>query len=135
MNRILRTGLVWTCFLALGLGGGYALQQLRAPAAAAAQIVAVDRNTPGLPAGDQLVLVSLSTCPACAQARTWLGENGQSYVELAVDQSPEAKALAQRLGINAVPVLILGNRSIRGFDGDTFAREIRAWRAAAVPSA
>lgn len=131
----LRTALVWLCFLGLGLAGGYGIQYLNSPAASAPELRLVDRSTPGLPAADKLVLVSLSTCPACAQAREWLGAQGQEYVELAVDKSPEAKALAKRLGIDAVPVLIVGDRSIKGFDGETFEREIKAWRTGLTPSA
>lgn len=134
MLAILRAALIWAAFLGLGLLGGMGFRHYMSPTASP-EIAAVDRSTPGLPAADQLVLVSLSTCPACAKARQWLSEQNQAYVEFSIDQSREAKALADRLGINAVPVLILGNRSIRGFDGDTFAREIQAWRAAATPSA
>lgn len=130
----LRTALVWIFFLGLGLGAGYGIQYLNSPDAAA-EIHTVDRSDPGLPPADKLVLISLSTCPACAQAREWLGEQGEEYVELAVDKSADAKALAKRLGINAVPVLIVGDRSIKGFDGATFEREIRAWRTAPTPSA
>lgn len=134
MLAFLRAALIWAAFLGLGLLGGMGFRHYMSPTAGP-EIAIVDRSTPGLPAADQLVLVSLSTCPACAKARQWLSEQNQEYVELSIDQSRDAKALADRLGINAVPVLILGDRSIKGFDGATFEREIHAWRTAPTPSA
>lgn len=121
MKMWIRQVVTLALFLALGIGAGLAVQQWRTTGDAAT-IGTVDRTTPGLPAGEHIVLVSLSTCPSCAAARNWLHAQGQDYLELAVDQSDEARALADRLGAHSVPMLIVGDRSVTGFDAETYAR-------------
>lgn len=119
MNKWTKDVLVLALFLALGIGGGYAVQAWRQGDIAAPTVVQIDRATPGMP-DDQVVLVSLSTCPACAAARNWLTARHQPFREMAVDQSDAARALADRLGFSSVPVLVIGNQAITGFDADTF---------------
>ena len=121
MQGWIKNALVLLLFLALGIGGGYGFQVWREASADAATVTRIDRATPGLP-GERVVLVSLSTCPACAAARNWLKEKGQPYLELAVDQSDAARALADQLNIRSVPVLIVGDQAVNGFDAGTFER-------------
>lgn len=118
MRDWLQQGLGLLLFAALGLGMGLGVQHWRSTADAPV-VTRIDRSTPGLP-GDRVVLVSLSTCPACAKAREWLGAREIAYVELAVDQTEEARSLAERLDVSAVPVLIVGEQSVAGFDAAIF---------------
>lgn len=119
MKNWMKDALILLVMLAIGIGGGYAVQEWRARGADTATVTAIDRSTPGMPS-ERVVLVSLSTCPACAAARNWLGEQGQAYQELAVDKNDAARDLADRLDIKSVPVLIVGDRAITGFDPKTF---------------
>lgn len=125
MKKRMKDAVALLLMLALGIGGGYAVQVWRQANADSATVAAIDRSTPGLP-GERVVLVSLSTCPACAAARNWLGEKGQTYQELAVDKSDAARELADRLDIRSVPVLIVGDQAITGFDPKTFERILSA---------
>jgi glutaredoxin len=69
----------------------------------------------GLRLSDTPLLITLSTCPACAETRTWLVEQGVAFEELPVDRSEDDRALVERLGFRAVPVLIVGDRHVVGF--------------------
>lgn len=63
----------------------------------------------------QPVVFTLSTCPACAQLRRWMGEHAIAYHELSVDTDSEAARLARELGIDSVPVLFTATHRINGF--------------------
>lgn len=123
MKKWIKDILILALLLVLGIGGGYSVQAWRQGDASAPKVVQIDLATPGLP-GDQVVLVSLSTCPACAAARNWLTARQQPFREMAVDKSDGARALADRLGFSSVPVLLVGNQAITGFDADTFERTL-----------
>jgi glutaredoxin len=118
--KFLKAALLLVLFAAVGVGLGLGVQRWRQQQSAPS-IATIDRHTPGLPA-DKVVLISLSSCPACAQARNWLQQRGQAFEELAVDQSDDARALADRLDISSVPVLIVGDRAATGFNADQFSQ-------------
>jgi glutaredoxin len=52
----------------------------------------------------------------CKQARGWLADRGIDYTELVMDESDDARRLAERLGVVAVPVFLVGEQQITGFD-------------------
>lgn len=79
-----------------------AVEALRAPVAALAQL-------------PQPVVFTLSTCPACAQLRRWMGEHAIAYHELSVDTDSEAARLARELGIDSVPVLFTATHRVNGY--------------------
>lgn len=65
----------------------------------------------------ELILLGTSWCPVCAKAREFLEEQNIAYLEYDVDQSEEGKALAKALAqIDVVPVIILRDRLLRGFN-------------------
>lgn len=65
----------------------------------------------------ELILLGTSWCPVCAKAREFLAEQNIAYLEYDVDQSEEGKALAKALAqIDVVPVIILRDRLLRGFN-------------------
>lgn len=66
-------------------------------------------------AADQWVMIASSTCPACANARRWLAQQGIVYRELTVDQSPRARAIADQLDVQTVPTFLIGDTRINGF--------------------
>lgn len=79
-----------------------AVEVLGAPVAALAEL-------------PQPVVFTLSTCPACAQLRRWMGEHAIAYHELSVDTDSEAARLARELGIDSVPVLFTATHRTNGF--------------------
>jgi|GEM_PF-4319043 len=63
----------------------------------------------------ELVVFTLSTCPACAKLKGWLGEHSVTFVEYSIDTSSEARTLAKGLDIESVPVLFTATHRINGF--------------------
>lgn len=70
------------------------------------------------------ILISNSTCPACAHTRDWLRTAGVAYHELAVDQSERARQLAEQLDVQFVPTLLIGRVRINGFDESELRRRL-----------
>ncbi|GMU42316.1 MAG: glutathione S-transferase N-terminal domain-containing protein [Xanthomonadales bacterium] len=67
-----------------------------------------------------VVLFSTTTCPFCQKARESLRTLGVQYRELAIDQSETADAAFKALGERGVPVLIVPDRLIRGFQPEAY---------------
>ena len=63
-----------------------------------------------------VVLFGTATCRWCVQARTFLDSLGVDYRDHRIDESASAEALYQTLGAQAVPVVLVGNRRIEGYD-------------------
>ena len=72
-------------------------------------------------ANADLLLFSLSTCPHCRNARSWLEQHQLPFTELVVDTSLPAQQLFDELKEPALPVLVTRDRLIRGFDPGAYA--------------
>lgn len=70
------------------------------------------------------VLIATSTCPACANARAWLDTRGIRYRELTVDQSTEARTIAETLEVSIVPTFLIGDVRINGFDAQALEQHL-----------
>lgn len=70
------------------------------------------------------ILISNSTCPACAHTRDWLRDAGVAYHELTVDQSEHARRVAEQLDVQFVPTLLIGRVRINGFDEGELRRRL-----------
>lgn len=70
--------------------------------------------------GAPVVLVSTSTCPWCARARTWLDAAGVDYRDCVTDTDPQARAYFAPLGIDTVPVMYSAKHRATGFDVSAF---------------
>lgn len=65
----------------------------------------------------QVVMFATSWCPYCAQARDLFAANGVSYVEFDVERDlDEARFQNEVLRVSGVPVIVIGNRLLVGFD-------------------
>lgn len=115
MNILKSAGLL-AVFVVLGLGLGLLGREGLARIDDGVDVAALDRSVAGLPDTGKPVMLSLSTCPVCKQARGWLADRGIEHVELVMDESDEARRLAERLGVRAVPVFLVGEQQITGFD-------------------
>jgi glutaredoxin len=71
-------------------------------------------------AGKPVVLFATTTCPYCRQARALLDAMKVVHVVYDVDVSPPARALYARLHAHSVPVLVMRNLRITGFDESTY---------------
>lgn len=62
-----------------------------------------------------IILYGTSWCHYCASARDFLNKKGISYVDLDIEQSPQALKEYSALGGGGVPLLVIGSRKIQGF--------------------
>jgi mycoredoxin len=69
-----------------------------------------------LPAGTQVVLYATAWCGYCAKARAMLSARSVPYVEYDIEKSDLGYDQYQRLNGKGVPVLLIGDQVIHGFD-------------------
>ena len=55
-------------------------------------------------------------CPACEQARTFFNSNGIRLIEMDISSSPPAASAFTRAGGTEVPLIVIGNTKITGFN-------------------
>ncbi|CAG1021849.1 Glutaredoxin 3 [Methylococcales bacterium] len=67
------------------------------------------------PSGKVRIFVT-QTCPYCKKAKAYLQKRGTPFEELDVEASRSAKAEYDRLGGNGVPVILVGQQRMNGFD-------------------
>jgi len=65
----------------------------------------------------QVVMFATSWCPYCAQARELFAANGVRYVEFDIERDhEEAQFQKDVLRQSGVPIIVIGNRLVLGFD-------------------
>ncbi len=75
------------------------------------------------PAGGKSVVVySTSTCPACRVAKQYMAQKGVAYQEIDIERSPTGREAFQRLGGRGVPLIIVGEKRMEGFNSQEFDR-------------
>jgi glutaredoxin len=79
-----------------------------------------------LPAGTEVSLYSTATCPYCAKTRKLFKTLGVPYRDFDVDKSDEAFAQFQKLGGTGVPVVVIGERVIHGYDREEIEQALRS---------
>ncbi len=67
-------------------------------------------------AGSDVVLFATEDCPFCQMARELLAKRQIRYAEFRIDASPEAERAFKEHGGIGVPLMMIGNRRIAGFD-------------------
>lgn len=65
----------------------------------------------------RIVIFTTPSCPWCRAVKTYLRQNGFRFREVDVSKDPDAaRDMIRRTGQRGVPVLLIGNRPIVGFD-------------------
>ncbi len=64
----------------------------------------------------RITLYSTRNCPHCRQAKAYLQNKGVRFQELEVQQNARAQKAFSRLGARGVPVIMVGETRIDGFD-------------------
>lgn len=64
----------------------------------------------------KVVLYGTDTCPYCAKARDYLRGRGVAFADYDVNRSPQAKQAFQKLEGKGVPLIIIGDRRIAGYN-------------------
>jgi len=68
-------------------------------------------------ADKKVVIYSTPTCPYCKRAKDYLSRKGIPYTDINVAQDREkAKEMIQKSGQMSVPVIIIDNEVVVGFD-------------------
>lgn len=65
---------------------------------------------------NQVVMYGADWCSYCARARRLFDSLGVAYIEHDIEKSSAAKAEFDRLGGRGVPLLVINNRIIKGYD-------------------
>lgn len=64
----------------------------------------------------RITLYSTRRCPHCQQAKAWLRQRGLRFQEFDIERNPRAFKAFQRLGGRGVPVILVGDKRVDGFD-------------------
>ena len=74
---------------------------------------------------EPVVLYGTSWCPNCKQTRTYLRKNKIPFFEYDVEQSPEGQRQFKALQGNGVPLLLVKNNVLRGFNPQAIERALQ----------
>ena len=74
-----------------------------------------------------VVLYGTSWCHYCAAARTFLTENGIHFKDLDVETSHEASEAFRRIGGRGVPVIQVGDNTLKGYSESALRQELAPW--------
>ncbi len=69
-----------------------------------------------VPAGFQAVLYATEWCGYCARTRKFFQENAITFREYDIEKSTEGHAQYEKLGGNGVPVVVIADQVIHGYD-------------------
>lgn len=72
-----------------------------------------------------IVMFTTSWCPSCKRAKAYLSGKGVPYREMDVEQSAEARQQFMQLGGRGVPLILVGNKRMDGFDPNTMEALLR----------
>lgn len=64
----------------------------------------------------KVTVFTSSTCPHCKTAKDYLKEKGVEFEERNVQNDPEARKELIQKGYMGVPVIVVGDEEIQGFD-------------------
>ncbi|MDJ0738897.1 MAG: glutaredoxin domain-containing protein [Gammaproteobacteria bacterium] len=67
-------------------------------------------------AAPRITLYSTRNCPHCRRARQYLEQKGLRVVELDIHHSARGRKDFDRLGARGVPLIVIGDICIAGFD-------------------
>ena len=83
---------------------------------------------PALVAGQPtVVLYATDWCGYCKAARQFFASNGIDYVEQDIEKSSEALSQHRKLGGNGVPLIVVGDDVINGYNEATLRQLLRPW--------
>lgn len=71
-----------------------------------------------------VILLGAWWCPYCSQARKYLQHNGISYCEYDMERSDEGKKLYNEVDGQAIPILLIGDYQINGFNERSIERAL-----------
>lgn len=67
---------------------------------------------------EKVIVYTSSTCPYCVAAKNFLHENSVEFEERNVSESEEARNELIEKGYRGVPVIVVGEEEVVGFEED-----------------
>lgn len=114
MQKSLKTLMLYGLILVAGLGAGYGLSllpKLFKPSYTEGNYAAYFPDS-----HSKVVLYGTAWCGYCAKTRDYLRGHHIDFVDLDIEKSPEARKAHDELGGGGVPVVLIGNRKIQGYN-------------------
>lgn len=140
-KSILTTLLVVVLALGLGVGAGYLVREsglIGGGGGGGAEVTRGDYSAVYANAkasNGEVVMYTLSTCPFCIKAKDLLEKQNVRFVERVIDKDQTARQEADGLKINSVPVIYIGDQSMRGYDEAKLVELLNAHAKSAKPAA
>lgn len=110
----IKTFALYALVLAAGLGAGFVLSQL--PKVLKKNYTEGDFSAYYPDARLQVVVYGTDWCGYCKKTREYLVQNHIKFSDLDIEKSPAAKQAHAQLGGGGVPLILVGNRRIQGFN-------------------
>lgn len=82
---------------------------------------------PSPSARPQVVMYATSWCPYCAKARRFFASHGIPYTEYDIELDSRAHVEYQRVGGGGVPIILVGEQVVHGFDERRLRRALEPW--------
>ena len=73
----------------------------------------------------RITLYSSRNCRYCRQARQYLRDSGLRFQELDVQQNLRAQRMLEKMGARSVPVIMIGDKRVDGFDRERLERLLK----------
>lgn len=122
--KVSKTVVSYTLIIAAGLLIGYVLPRL--PMLLKPAYQEGDYSAHFQDSKTRVVLYGTASCSYCQKTRAWLADKKIDFADLDVQHSAPAAAMHAALGSEAVPVIIIGNRMIRGYQPEAFEKALLA---------
>lgn len=78
------------------------------------------------PRGSAVTMFSTSWCPHCKRAKAYFAQKGLGYREVDIEASDAGRREFEQYGGRGVPLIIVGERRMRGFDSAAMDRLLAA---------
>lgn len=114
MQKKIRAVALYTWILAAGLGSGYGLSLL--PGLFKSSYTEGNYAAYFPNAQSKVVLYGTAWCGYCAKTRDYFKAHQIDFIDLDIEKSPEARKAHAELGGGGVPVVLIGNRKIQGYN-------------------
>ena len=72
--------------------------------------------------GSKVIMYSTRSCGYCKKARRYFRKNNIPYTDYDIERNKQAKRRHRKMGATGVPVILVGNKRLNGFNEKSFKR-------------
>lgn len=123
MKSTMKTVASYALILALGLAGGYGASLL--PGLLKPAYVEGDYSSYFPNSKTKVILYGTAWCGYCTKTREHFRANNVDFIDLDIEKSELARQQHQALGGGGVPVVLVGNRKIIGFNAPALTEAVK----------